>query len=162
MWLRKILSNFFETEIKSLKTRTSEIEQILNSMPQEDLKLYQDHVPIVIGRHKINPDELIFEEKICNSESFMPEVVEPSLGLDRIMAVVLEHNFCQREADGRKFFTFPANVAPYKVRGDLIPESLYSIYSITYTASKFEVKIRKNNDRQKIFDDFSKPFYETL
>ena len=95
-------------------------------MSQEDLRVYQNHIPLVIGCHKIKTDELIFEEKIFNSESFMPEVVEPSLGLDRIMAVVLEHNFCQREADGRKFFTFPANIAPYKVRGDLL---------IKYTAS---------------------------
>ena len=91
-------------------------------MSQEDLRKYHDHIPLVIGHYKIKPDELIFEEteKIFNSEGFTPEVVEPSLGLDRIMAVVLEHNFCQREADGRKFFTFPPNISPYKVRGDLI------------------------------------------
>ena len=85
-------------------------------MSQEDLRMYREHIPLVIGRHKIDKGELLFEEteKTEVSESFMPEVVEPSFGLDRIMAAVLEHNFCQREADGRNFFTFPPFISPYK------------------------------------------------
>ena len=47
-------------------------------------------------------------------ESFVPHVVEPSFGLGRILTVLLEHNFCTREADGRRFFTFPVSVSPYK------------------------------------------------
>merc|ERR1712037_58196 len=35
-------------------------------------------------------------------------------GLGRILSALLEHSFQQREVDGRKFFTFPPLITPYK------------------------------------------------
>ncbi|CBY18832.1 unnamed protein product [Oikopleura dioica] len=65
---------------------------------------------------ELKKSELVIKEEIKNIqvESFFPEVIEPSFGLGRILSALLEHSFQQREVDGRKFFTFPPSVAPYK------------------------------------------------
>lgn len=45
----------------------------------------------------------------------VPNVIEPSFGIDRIMYVLLEHNFKVREDNQlRTYFTFPPLVAPIK------------------------------------------------
>ena len=46
----------------------------------------------------------------------LPEVIEPSFGIDRLIQAVLEHNFKQRQSNKtRGFFTFPNRISPYKV-----------------------------------------------
>ncbi|KAM5156844.1 LOW QUALITY PROTEIN: glycine--tRNA ligase [Mantella aurantiaca] len=53
--------------------------------------------------------------KTIHVEEVVPNVIEPSFGLGRIMYTVLEHTFQVRQGDEqRTFFTFPAIVAPYK------------------------------------------------
>ena len=58
-------------------------------------------------------------EKNVQVESFLPEVVEPSFGIGRIFTVVTEHNFNRRAADGRRFFTFPPSISPFKFRDQI-------------------------------------------
>uniref|UniRef100_A0A3Q3DSX1 Glycine--tRNA ligase n=1 Tax=Hippocampus comes TaxID=109280 RepID=A0A3Q3DSX1_HIPCM len=48
-------------------------------------------------------------------EEVVPNVIEPSFGIGRIMYSIFEHTFRVREGDEqRTFFSFPATVAPYK------------------------------------------------
>lgn len=48
-------------------------------------------------------------------EEIVPNVIEPSFGIDRIMYSLLEHNFKLRpENELRSYFSFPAVVAPIK------------------------------------------------
>ena len=57
-------------------------------------------------------------EKITNvlEKVVLPEVIEPSFGVDRLIQGVLEHNFKQRKSNkARGFFTFPNSISPYKV-----------------------------------------------
>ncbi|XP_030053724.1 glycine--tRNA ligase [Microcaecilia unicolor] len=54
-------------------------------------------------------------QKVLHVEEIVPNVIEPSFGLGRIMYTVLEHTFHVREGDEqRTYFRFPAIVAPYK------------------------------------------------
>nr|XP_033787639.1 glycine--tRNA ligase [Geotrypetes seraphini] len=54
-------------------------------------------------------------QKTLHVEEIVPNVIEPSFGLGRIMYTVLEHTFHVREGDEqRTYFSFPAIVAPYK------------------------------------------------
>uniref|UniRef100_F6XXD0 Anticodon-binding domain-containing protein n=1 Tax=Monodelphis domestica TaxID=13616 RepID=F6XXD0_MONDO len=54
-------------------------------------------------------------QKTLHVEEIVPNVIEPSFGLGRIMYTVFEHTFRVREGDEqRTFFSFPAIVAPYK------------------------------------------------
>ncbi|CAL8324737.1 unnamed protein product [Boreogadus saida] len=54
-------------------------------------------------------------QKTLYVEEVVPNVIEPSFGIGRIMYSILEHTFHVREGDDqRTFFSFPATVAPYK------------------------------------------------
>ncbi|OCT73822.1 hypothetical protein XELAEV_18032786mg [Xenopus laevis] len=54
-------------------------------------------------------------QKTIYVEEIVPNVIEPSFGLGRIMYTVFEHTFQVRQGDEqRTYFTFPAIVAPYK------------------------------------------------
>ncbi|XP_063780392.1 glycine--tRNA ligase [Pseudophryne corroboree] len=54
-------------------------------------------------------------QKTLHVEEIVPNVIEPSFGLGRIMYTVLEHTFQVRQGDEqRTYFSFPAIVAPYK------------------------------------------------
>uniref|UniRef100_A0A4W4GS18 Glycine--tRNA ligase n=1 Tax=Electrophorus electricus TaxID=8005 RepID=A0A4W4GS18_ELEEL len=54
-------------------------------------------------------------QKTLHVEDVVPNVIEPSFGIGRIMYCVFEHTFRIREGDEqRTYFSFPATVAPYK------------------------------------------------
>ncbi|KAG9508743.1 hypothetical protein GZH46_02754, partial [Fragariocoptes setiger] len=55
------------------------------------------------------------ETKTVQAEEIVPNVIEPSFGIDRIVYAVLEHSFRKRENDEkRNYFAFPPIVAPIK------------------------------------------------
>ncbi|XP_072769650.1 glycine--tRNA ligase-like [Nerophis lumbriciformis] len=54
-------------------------------------------------------------QKTLHVEEVVPNVIEPSFGIGRIMYTIFEHTFQVRGGDEqRTFFSFPATVAPYK------------------------------------------------
>ncbi|XP_075906428.1 glycine--tRNA ligase [Nelusetta ayraudi] len=54
-------------------------------------------------------------QKTLHVEEVVPNVIEPSFGIGRIMYSIFEHTFHVRDGDEqRTYFSFPANVAPYK------------------------------------------------
>ncbi|XP_043922798.1 glycine--tRNA ligase [Protopterus annectens] len=54
-------------------------------------------------------------QKTLHVEEIIPNVIEPSFGIGRIMYTVFEHTFRIREGDEqRTYFSFPATVAPFK------------------------------------------------
>uniref|UniRef100_A0A4W6DCN8 Glycine--tRNA ligase n=1 Tax=Lates calcarifer TaxID=8187 RepID=A0A4W6DCN8_LATCA len=54
-------------------------------------------------------------QKTLHVEEVVPNVIEPSFGIGRIMYTIFEHTFHVREGDEqRTYFSFPATVAPYK------------------------------------------------
>uniref|UniRef100_A0A673CCQ5 Glycine--tRNA ligase n=1 Tax=Sphaeramia orbicularis TaxID=375764 RepID=A0A673CCQ5_9TELE len=54
-------------------------------------------------------------QKTLHVEEVVPNVIEPSFGIGRIMYTIFEHTFHVREGDEqRTYFSFPATVSPYK------------------------------------------------
>ncbi|XP_012671719.1 glycine--tRNA ligase [Clupea harengus] len=54
-------------------------------------------------------------QKTLHVEEVVPNVIEPSFGIGRIMYSIFEHTFHTRGGDEqRTYFSFPATVAPYK------------------------------------------------
>ncbi|KAK7881828.1 hypothetical protein WMY93_030237 [Mugilogobius chulae] len=54
-------------------------------------------------------------QKTLHVEEIIPNVIEPSFGIGRIMYSIFEHSFHIRQGDEqRTFFSFPAPVSPYK------------------------------------------------
>jgi glycyl-tRNA synthetase len=51
--------------------------------------------------------------KLIHVEEFVPSVIEPSFGINRIMYAVWEHNFVERDAQ-RTYLALPTLIAPYK------------------------------------------------
>lgn len=67
---------------------------------------------------KIDLNEFITirkEERIVDRENFIPVVIEPSFGLDRIIYAILEHNFHKREDTGYNILSIPHELSPYEV-----------------------------------------------
>uniref|UniRef100_A0A8C7YPG8 Glycine--tRNA ligase n=1 Tax=Oryzias sinensis TaxID=183150 RepID=A0A8C7YPG8_9TELE len=55
------------------------------------------------------------QQKTLHVEEVVPNVIEPSFGIGRIMYTIFEHTFHIRDGDEqRTYFSFPATVAPYK------------------------------------------------
>ena len=46
---------------------------------------------------------------------YVPHVVEPSYGLDRLVYIVMENSYERKEAEKRNIFHFPRALAPYQV-----------------------------------------------
>uniref|UniRef100_A0A672G280 Glycine--tRNA ligase n=1 Tax=Salarias fasciatus TaxID=181472 RepID=A0A672G280_SALFA len=54
-------------------------------------------------------------QKTLHVEEIVPNVIEPSFGIGRIMYSIFEHSFRIRQEDEqRTYFSFPATVTPYK------------------------------------------------
>jgi len=69
----------------------------------------------VVGGFEVTRDMVFVkrERRKVYVERFVPHVVEPSFGLERIVYVVLEHNYV--ELDGRLVLRLPPDVAPITV-----------------------------------------------
>ena len=66
---------------------------------------------------KLSSKHISFEEveKTVMEERYIPHVIEPSFGVERILYTVLEHAFRVREIEAsRTYFVFPPLIAPFK------------------------------------------------
>lgn len=61
--------------------------------------------------------QIKFERKtvMVMEEKFVPNVIEPSFGIGRIIQALVEHSFRQREDAQRTYFKLPPRIAPVKV-----------------------------------------------
>jgi glycyl-tRNA synthetase len=55
------------------------------------------------------------EEVTVDRENFIPSVIEPSFGLDRILFSILDHNFSVRDDTGYIYLRIPSEISPYDV-----------------------------------------------
>ncbi len=101
---------------RMFKEKASEIiSKIQNLDPDEIEKFISLNKDIIIDNLKI-PKEAIkiieVEEKVTGKK-FLPHVVEPSFGIERLIYVVLEYSY--KEKDGRVIMSIPRYLAPIKV-----------------------------------------------
>ncbi|XP_065218735.1 glycine--tRNA ligase isoform X2 [Planococcus citri] len=74
---------------------------------------------LVVGdkTYELNKDMVTIQSvtKTVNVKEIIPNVIEPSFGIGRIMYSLFEHNFCTREGDeNRTYFSLPPVIAPLK------------------------------------------------
>ena len=97
--------------------KVGEILRALNKLSNEEIveKLGKNGY-VHVDQYKLDKQYFtIKEEKIkIFGEKFVPHVVEPSYGLERLFYVVLEYSF-YRSADGRNVLKIPIELAPYNV-----------------------------------------------
>ena len=60
--------------------------------------------------------DVVEKEVVVTGKNFIPHVVEPSYGIDRIVYCILEHNYLEHEKEGERYVTLrlPPAVAPIK------------------------------------------------
>ncbi|HHF56188.1 MAG TPA: glycine--tRNA ligase [Thermoplasmatales archaeon] len=124
-----------------------EMEKIEARGDEEKIKVVVDGEEIEIGREFFTIEEV--EEKVTG-ERFIPHVIEPSYGIDRIFYFVMEHNFREMEKEGERYvvLSLPPEIAPIKagvfplVNRDGLPE----------IAKEIEEELRKEGI-MAIYDD---------
>ncbi|MDH7507620.1 MAG: glycine--tRNA ligase, partial [Candidatus Thermoplasmatota archaeon] len=100
------------------KDKAGKIKESLENMQVKDEK--QSLSVVVDGKEISIPSDCYeikqFEEKI-SGEKFVPHVIEPSYGIDRILYFVLEHNYVETKKNEEDYTILKLNpeVAPVKV-----------------------------------------------
>ncbi len=99
------------------KGNAKKVAEALKAMNPADL---HDDVTLEIdGNEYVVPESAYRVEKVrkkVSGEEFIPHVIEPSYGIDRILYAVMEHNYYEIEEDGETYriLRLPASVAPVK------------------------------------------------
>ncbi|MET1101943.1 MAG: glycine--tRNA ligase [Pyrodictiaceae archaeon] len=122
------------------RTYKSKASVLLKQLNQMDASVVEDALRrqgyVEVAGEKIPADKIIVkevEEKITGRR-FLPHVVEPSFGVERLLYVSLEYAY--REKEGRVVLSLPRYIAPYDaavfplVRDDRLIRIAKEIYNV--------------------------------
>ena len=101
---------------KKFMDKTPEILRTLSRINTEDLlNKLESNGYIILENKKLDKDMfLIKEEEVKEyTNRFIPHVAEPSFGVERLLYIVMEHAFHER--DGRIILSIPRDLSPIKV-----------------------------------------------
>jgi len=90
----------------------------------------------ILGKHKIKPEQIEIEHQkvVERGRRFIPHVVEPSFGSDRLVYVALEYAYNVK--DNRTMLIFPRDIAPIQVSvyplvsKDRLPEKAFKVHKM--------------------------------
>lgn len=117
--------------------KTPEVVNLLKSVRSEDLiKSFNEKGFYEVGRLKITPEhvEIVLEEVKDEGKRFIPHVIEPSFGSDRLTYAALEYAYTIK--DGRVVLKLPRDIAPVQiavlplVSRDGLPEKAREVYKM--------------------------------
>jgi glycyl-tRNA synthetase len=122
------------------KEKAAEIIKAISKTPAEEIiASFEKKGYYMIGDKKIskNQVEITKQKNIVRGKRFIPHVVEPSFGCDRLFYVALE--YALKIKDNRTILSFPRNIAPIQigvfplVNKDGLNEKAKSIYALIRT-----------------------------
>jgi len=95
------------------KKDAAKIASVIEEMEyhEGDIEVELDGKKVVVPRDAY---EVVVEEKTIGGERFIPHVVEPSFGIDRLLYALLEHSYYEREGSGYKVLRLNPKLAPVK------------------------------------------------
>ncbi len=106
---------------KTFKKDSKKIVDALEGMTEDEISCLKDNLEkkgeSVIGQFKVTKEMLNnwrTVKKTFQEEKFIPNVIEPSFGLGRIIYCLLEQTFKVRGDQKRTYFSFPPSLTPYK------------------------------------------------
>jgi len=107
---------------------------IMGTNPEILTKSLANNGVIRLGEYLIKPEHVKISERIVEEKGkrFIPHVIEPSFGLERVFYAVLEYAYTEHE--GRVVLKLPIAVAPIQiavyplVTKDGIPEKALEVY----------------------------------
>jgi glycyl-tRNA synthetase len=100
----------------AFKKEASKVEQMLSEAdPEEVESSLKEKGYVLLGHHRILPEHVNIsrEKTVERGRRFIPHVVEPSFGSDRLLYAALE--FAYRVKDDRVVLSFPRDIAPVQV-----------------------------------------------
>lgn len=100
----------------AFKAEASEVQELISKAdPKEVESSLKEKGYFILEKYKVLPEHLnISKEKtVERGRRFIPHVVEPSFGSDRLLYVVLEHAY--RVKDDRVVLSFPRDIAPIQI-----------------------------------------------
>jgi len=106
------------------KLPSDELRSIIKDVEKNKKAVRNVQCPDEIIECEFLPEHVVHETKIekQTTTTFMPGVVEPSFGIDRILFSCLEHSYYARPKEAsdegkqvRGVLSFPSNIAPYKL-----------------------------------------------
>jgi glycyl-tRNA synthetase len=99
------------------KDKTGKIKELLESMKVED----SENISVKIDGKTVeipeNCYEIVETKKKLTGEKFVPHVIEPSYGIDRVLYFLLEHNYSEVKKKGEEYriLKLSPKLAPIKV-----------------------------------------------
>ena len=111
-------------KVKKVRPRMEILGPMFKSKAKKVAELLEKKEPSPAGieveldrkRMLITPEayDIVDEEITVGGERFIPHVIEPSFGIDRILYAVLEFAYYERPKTGYKVLRFPPKIAPIK------------------------------------------------
>jgi glycyl-tRNA synthetase len=99
-----------------LKEETARVTELLSKIDVEKFEASMKRSGYyMLGKHKILPDhvDIVRQKVVERGRRFVPHVVEPSFGSDRLFFVALEYAY--RVKEDRVVLSFPRDLAPIQV-----------------------------------------------
>ncbi len=95
--------------------KAREVMKLISQINEEDARKLAEGRSVKIGEYELSPDIVFIkvEKRKILQEKFIPHVVEPSFGIDRIFYVTLEHAFTL--IGDKVLLRLPPDIAPIKV-----------------------------------------------
>jgi len=116
--------------MKAFKKEGKMVKEWFETLPQEELECIDKNIkkgPVEVevdgSKYTVTPELLVLERKMEKQtvNAFTPGVIEPSFGIDRIFASLMDHIYYARPKDDsdegkqvRGVLAFAASSAPYK------------------------------------------------
>ena len=117
------------------KEDAAKVAEMLSTVDPEEVEvLIKKNGYYMLGKHKVLPEhiEIIHKKTKKRGKRFIPHVIEPSFGSDRLVHVALEYAYHLK--DGRAVLSFPRHLAPIQigvyplVGKDGLPEKASQVY----------------------------------
>jgi glycyl-tRNA synthetase len=99
-----------------LKEETARVTELLSKIDVEKFEAAMKRSGYyMLGKHKILPDhvDIVRQKVVERGRRFVPHVIEPSFGSDRLFFVALEYAY--RVKEDRVVLSFPRDLAPIQV-----------------------------------------------
>ncbi len=119
------------------KKEAAKIEEMLSKVdPKEAEEAFKKTGYFKLGQHKILPEyvHLKYEKIVERGRRFVPHVIEPSFGSDRLLYVAFEHAYHVKK--DRAVLSFPRDIAPLQmgvyplVSKDGLPEKTMKLHQM--------------------------------
>jgi glycyl-tRNA synthetase len=144
--MKKIGSKFKDKAVK--------IKQLIENLDPYKLK-NKDKISIKLGNKKIELSNEYYEivevvEK-KTTEKFIPHVIEPSYGIDRIIYAILEHNYFETSKRGETYRVLKLNPKIAPIKAGIFP--LVNDKKLVEKAKKLEKSLREDHRIMVYYDD---------